>query len=548
VTFPQRGDWLEPGEVMVTGTVVDAVSGVADVTVNGTAATIDGDTFSALIDAPFGLSVLDVRATDANGAAARDARAMMAGDRTPTGTWIEDGIIVRMADADEGLGALGDSMMALFDARVLVDALPTPLVSDSSRVCTTVFGVRVCTTYSLTASLGDVGWADATLDLDPMSDGTLNATMTFTDVSLPWTASGAIASAPYSGSGIGSADSLELGMVITFDVVDHVIDVEIRDVTVSANALDLALPAWVDSVSSTLGVDAESAAIDALEAAANEEFPALLEANLEESLQALGIDVTWNVSYSGGASIRMIAEPSAINVDDAGLDVTLASSLASIDWSLDEPDGGVLTYGYGTPDWSTLPHSAAMGVSVDTYNQIFYGNWGTGTHRRISDADYLDVDMAVFASAFPGISDLVVTTRAYLPPTLIAREDGYDFDFPNIEFRLYNGDAVPGEEVYIIHVSSFTRGVFTMTRGELDITWDRPVITSHIERAPAEADLSFLDAGLESMFAGLNLNGSSHLGTLPLPSIAGYALNGTDVVAGGTEGGFIVIGGGLTAP
>jgi hypothetical protein len=544
VTSPTRSDWLMPGTHRVTGTVTDAGSGVRDVTVNGIPATLEGDTFHADIETEFGLSVLDVRASDASGIEATDKRAVMAGARTPTGDWIENGIIVRIVEGDEGLGALADGMMTMFDPEVLVDALPSPLLRESESIC---LGF-LCTTYSLTATLTDVRWADATLELDPQPDGTLLASMRFTGIEIPWTATGTLAGVGMRGSGNGTADSLELALALTFDVVDHTIDVTVTDVSVNLNALDLGLPSWVDDVADELSVDPEAIAVAELESAADAGVPTIIEETLESSLHELEIDIEWTVPHTSGATARLIAQPSAVVADAVGLNVTLESMLHSIDWRIDEVDGGPLSAGFGAPDWTSFTDSAAMAANIDTYNQMHYAIWGAGLHRQIATAEELEVDMSIFVTAFPGISELVVGTRAYLPPTLIAKEDGLYFDIPNLEFRLYDREAVPGEEVYIIHVSSFTRGEFSMRDGGLDITWDRPVIASHIERAPPEADLSFLDPALASMFAGLNLNGSRHLGTMSLPEIAGYALDGINVVRGGPEGGFIVMSGGLAAP
>ncbi|MEZ4249291.1 MAG: Ig-like domain-containing protein [Polyangiales bacterium] len=82
-TGPRDGDMIvaAPGNtVMVTGTVDDA-SGIAEVRVNGSLATLDGGSFQANVTTEFGINFVDVVARDSFGTESTATCAFLASAR-----------------------------------------------------------------------------------------------------------------------------------------------------------------------------------------------------------------------------------------------------------------------------------------------------------------------------------------------------------------------------------------------------------------------------------------------------------------------------------
>lgn len=67
ITSPANGVTVSASSVTVTGTVSDALSGVASVTCNGAPATVQSGSFSCLVTLTSGANIITVRATDAAG-------------------------------------------------------------------------------------------------------------------------------------------------------------------------------------------------------------------------------------------------------------------------------------------------------------------------------------------------------------------------------------------------------------------------------------------------------------------------------------------------
>jgi hypothetical protein len=65
ITSPMRGHLVERGQIVVSGTASDRLSGTVAITCNGVAATFTSPTFSCTPTVPAGTSTITVRATDA---------------------------------------------------------------------------------------------------------------------------------------------------------------------------------------------------------------------------------------------------------------------------------------------------------------------------------------------------------------------------------------------------------------------------------------------------------------------------------------------------
>jgi hypothetical protein len=416
------------------------------------------------------------------------------------------------------------------------------LLDVADQECTTVWGVRFCVDYSIEAEVSDVRWGDVDVVYDPQADGTLLVDVIFTDVELPWTASGELAGVPYADSGTGTADELTVSLVFEFSVVSDVIEVDIRDVEVSTTAFDLGLSSDVDSVASYLGVDFEAEARAALEEAVEANLVEDLEAGLEAAFADLAVSESFPV---GETTSRVSLTPTSVEVDADGLDVHMAFAVSLEEWMIDSADGGTLYDDHGQPTWSSLSRGAAMALSATGANLLLYARWGGGVfNRSLSIDDLFEVDVTTFSAIFPGVSDPVLVVDSEAPPMIVPLEDGGTlFAFPEMRLDIYDGEATPGAEVYTLYMSILSDSTFFLGEDMIDIDWGRPTAYVDIVIGPEELtpeDTESLQTILESLVSGLLLDENSHLGGLNLPVINGYGLEATGIFSDGADHGYVV--------
>lgn len=108
VTAPARGAFIERGKLVVQGRATD--DGAVKVTVNGVAATVRDGAFTATLDAPSGVLVLETHAIDTTGHDVRDVRAALVGPfarsdgsaRAAIGAYLGSGTVGALGNALAG--------------------------------------------------------------------------------------------------------------------------------------------------------------------------------------------------------------------------------------------------------------------------------------------------------------------------------------------------------------------------------------------------------------------------------------------------------------
>ena len=106
VLTPERGTFLEGGQITVTGRVQD--DGPVRVTVNGVEAEVANGMFTANVVATRGLAILETHAIDASGNDVRDVRAVLAGTLAPSDATSKAPLGARLGR--RGLTTLGDAL------------------------------------------------------------------------------------------------------------------------------------------------------------------------------------------------------------------------------------------------------------------------------------------------------------------------------------------------------------------------------------------------------------------------------------------------------
>jgi hypothetical protein len=161
----------------VTGFVEDAVTDVSSLTVNGEDASFAGGTFDHEIDFVPGLNIIETIAEDSNfdsdgiGNQSSDVRSVLQADSFhDPGTFLTDGIVVRLQDDDGGLGYLEDLAGSMFSEADLASSFVGELFSASTTIGVCPWA---CYTVSATGYADSVTIGSIDLDIDTRASGTL---------------------------------------------------------------------------------------------------------------------------------------------------------------------------------------------------------------------------------------------------------------------------------------------------------------------------------------------------------------------------------------
>ena len=541
VTHPPRGTWWQDGPEDIVGTVDDLDMERTAVSVLGAPVEVaaDGSWTASAPTVLHGMVRIEAEATDGEGRRSRDTRAVVVGDLLPPGAPLSGGLFVRLQEDTAGLGALEALVVWELSGVDLVGAVPDPVYDESDRSCVTPpVGPRVCVDNRLTVSLTAMGYDQAALVLDGQADGSLRGELVWTDFWIDRTASGLLSDTPFTETGRGTADTLTMTFELAFAVGPDGVAVTASDVEVSLTNFDLGLSSELVSLGSVLGAAVDVLVGEAITVAASEALPPVLEATVEDALAGLSVDVGW----AEGSSL--VARPSAVEVDETGLAIAFASTATVERWVPDHPELGALSADHTPPDWQVDPSPAAMALSYNLLNQIFHANWGGGILEAEGGTDLFQIDPVVFGAVLPGISELVGTISATYPSFFVPDgAGGTRLDTPELRIDFYDRAVVEGLEVYTIYVVTSTPVDFALMDNRLDILWGTQDVWMDVERAPAGADLYFLEALLESFTAGLLLEEYELVDALPLPEIGGVGLQGQVVSIAGADGGYVLIGG-----
>jgi|GEM_PF-6376899 len=537
-------NWLDeaPGtDVTVSGTATDDFHSVSEVMVNGTTIPVNSGKWELDLPVAFGLNRFEAVVPDTGTGPARALRVVVAGDKLDLGVEQPDGLLVRLNEDDAGLGVVEAIAVDDLAAVDLAAEVPSPFFNRSLQECTGIGAYQVCvTTVRLTLAVDEMRYAHAVVDLNGHSDGTLDGTMVWTDYEVDWTGTGKVASSSFSQSTTGTASALTMRFQLTFDVDGGVIDVTATDVEVELTDFQLGAGPKVTAAGLALGQDVDELVASAVIDAAEDALPPVVEEAVEGALTELGVSIGW----AHGASLSTSA--SEVVVDGDGIVVSF-DSVADLSATPEESsEMGALVADYGVPEWSVRNHPASLALSFNLLNQVFYANWAGGFIEKEGGPEVFDIDPAVVSAALPGIRDLVGTMRAKYPPFFVLDGSAQArMELPELRFDLYDGEVIEDNAVYTIFITVSTPVEFGLHNNRLDLVWGSHEVWMDVETAPAEADLYFLEALLETVSAGLVLNDYELVDALPLPVIDGYTFTGAEVVMQGPEGAFVVVEGGF---
>ncbi len=552
ILSPDHGTWQEGLSTTVSGTVYDPHTGVASLEVDGTPVSVASDgSFSQDVELVFGTNVVSTIAVDADGNTSNDARAVLAGDFLPWGDPVSDGFLVRLNDGPGGLDTLetiGEELVATVDLDALI---PSPVFSDSERTCVTVwpFGTRCFTWYALTLYVRNPSFGSVDFEIDPYGTGRLDLYFTVYDLDLDWVANATVAEIDYNGSGAITADSVEVYMRTSPSVdASGNISLGLSTVTTTTSNFYFDWDSWLYDALDFFGIDASISGLiagyieDAVESTARTQAPALLESALQDL--EIGFDFDLN-----GVLCSIDAIPERISIDLRGVVLALKTYVEPAVWTKSSAIPGSLYADYSMPGILFSPN-AHLGVNIDFLNQFLTAAWGGGLLDMELTGDALGVDTSALAFLLPGLTDLTITTEALLPPVIVP--DGtaalLELQMGDLLLTLYNGDALPGNEVIQVYVHAFVEmdvdasadgSSLVPVLGAMDLEFDVVVPESNtMGAADTEALLGLVVPLLLPTL-------TDALSEIPIPDIQGFGLTGVTVTTQGAEDGLVTLGGSL---
>jgi hypothetical protein len=543
VDAPARSEWAPEGAATGSGTVSDAVAGVASVHQDGVESALDGSgVFSTALHWDFGIATVESVAVDLDGNQSRDVRSLAAGPVQALDEPDPQGLVLRLHEGEGGLGTLADGLGEIVDAETAYASVPTPLYSGSDSVCVTVLGSSVCTTYSLSFRLQSLSWSSQDLELDPQADGTLLATLRLSDVEAPYTATGKLAGSNAASTGTVSAATLEVEVDLTPAVVDGAVQVETGEVRVDLTDLDLGLASWMETVIGVIGYDLEGLVEDTLAAAIADELEAGLPGALEDALAELSF--TEDIALSG-ASVALHAAPADLAVDDAGLTLSLGTHVEVAGPGLGLAEGA-LHAGWTPPTWTGAP-GLVMAMSLDLLDALLHAAWDQGGLRFEAQAADLGVDASMLALFLPGVEDPWFSLSAELPAVLVPGTGAgmLDLQLGSLQLLVSEGDPAEGAVVYEVWLAALADLDLLLDGEVIAPSLGTPVVQADVTLAPPEADEADVEALLELVLPGLLETELAVIGEVPLPRISGLRWTPTSLGMDGAEGGFAAAGGDL---
>jgi hypothetical protein len=544
---PDHGEWVDGDAGTVTGRVSDAWSGVYSLTVNGDAVSFSDDgTFATDVTYPFGTSLVEVLATDGDGNATTDTRAVLAGSFVEYGQPDADGLAARINEPGfDVLETIGEDLISGTDISSLI---PNPAADQSSESCIDLIFDEVCITwYSVTLYVTNPTIGGTNLEIDPTSGGYLDTTFQVLSPSIDWSADGTVLGIGYSGEGSIYADDITARMELTPYVTDGVLGVTVGTVDVTSSNFTFDWDSWLYDVMSFFGLDlsglVQSYMEDALESAIADEVPSALADAVGDLEIAQSLDVS-------GVSLYFVAEPSSATVDDLGMTVGLATTLTTDTWNHTETGLGSLYADYTLPTYSTGTPGMELSVSADFLNQATYAIWGAGILDMEMSGEDLGLDLGEFGSLL-GFTSLAITTEALLPPVVVPGEADamLEFQLGDLLLTLYDAEIAEENVRMQVYVSVFgdmdldvADGLLSPTLGDLTMTFDVVVPESNTQASRDTEDL--LAAIVPMLLPSL----TDALGTIPIPDLEGFEFTISSVHADGAENGYITIDGDLAVP
>lgn len=521
IDAPERGTTTSVTSIEIRGRAIDDGSGIAEVSVNGVAAKVDGDGgFALTLNTVDGITLLETIAVDAAGNQARDARAVLAGNVVLIAEPVVAGLVGRLsAQAMGGLGEIIGQVANGIDWTALVTGF-NPVANS---------GGTSCNSYS--ANVESVEHGGFVVDTTAI-DGGIGGAVRVTDLVVRGRINFRAVCVSGSTSFTVTADAFDIGAAIVPTLADQAIEVDLEDVTSGFTNFNVNAGGVPGFVEDHFEPQIRDTVAQVLRDQASELVPGLATDFLADFL---------GTSHSLellGRSIDLAVWPTAMAWTESGGTITL-------DGSTQVPGAESAVYLSSprpAPMASLLPATGlAVGVADDTLNQLLAGMWATGAFTDTSvpiGGDTLD---AVF-----GVEGTEATITMLLPP--VASFDGESGGPTRLVIGDLMVDAVDPSGELLASVVVSAEIELTARAGGMGLalsTATPRILAQVLETSPNL--IAPIDDAKVAAIAGLaigQLAGAADdlLTGVPIPGINGASIDATVLAS---TGGYLVVGGEL---
>ncbi|HVK89322.1 MAG TPA: hypothetical protein VM513_34605 [Kofleriaceae bacterium] len=502
VMTPQRGTQAQGSQVTVSGRVTDDKPGVK-VKINGieVAPAADGS-FSASIDVPAGVSIIETHAIDSKGNDLRDARAVMAGSLAPTD------------------GSLASPLAASISAPALA-TIGSVLATQAEAIDFTAAAMAMNPIYSNTGCLGavldvqSVSLSNIDVGLVPAA-GALEAAVTIDDVAI-------VLKAKYKVACIGGSTTIRvtsskarINGALAIAVQGGALATSLPSSSVQLDGFGLDIGGIPGALESLVRGEARKAAEKALTEVIRDQVPPMANDAFANVLAK-----PFSTSLFGHATTLAIT-PGQVTLSPSGLFVAVDTKVA-----VAGGEGGMFVQQSG-PVSQTMMSASGVGVAIanDTVNQLFAGLWAAGALEQDVGLDsipglgaILDDDAASLSIELllpPTVGDGSGALELSIGDMILDVKDASGTTIQNIAMSLRTSlDVVPSQT-----------GGIRLTAGQPEIFAQMLVQTEAVDRPLTDMQFEGIVSGAWGLVAG---QANKALEAVPLPSVAGVTLGAPTV-------------------
>jgi len=521
ITQPSRGDFQESPNVRVRGTVSDTVTGTPSTFVNGVELSLNAyGAFDQTIYLPEpGIQTLIFQAYDDSGNVRETHRSVHLGDTVALGASAYRGLQVRMENDSGGLDALETLADGLVTAAEIEAMLPDPVFRDSSETC--VWGACF-TWYSVYLTIDNFNFDGTNMTLTPLSSGRLRAKLDILDPEVDWDADAVGAEIPYSGSGDITADKLSITMELTPRIVSGAVVLDVYSVTASSSNFRFDMDGWLYDILEFFSFDGSSMVegylLDAMEVAARDAVPALMEDALSDIDLGFALAMADNTFY-------LDAEMEDIDVDSYGLTLSVDPAITVESWESPHTGPGSLFVGYDTPTWSGAT-GTSLAISLDTFNQLLYAVWGSGSLTQTLDPAALGLDPS--ALDMLGGSEIIVEIDGLLPPVAVpgTMDAPYELQIGSMYLSVRLGETGP---TLLSGYASGSAELFIDSDGGTSILPTIGDLNLQLDMVEPETEPADVVALVDDLLPLFLPSLTDALGAFEVPTIAGFGIEDLEV-------------------
>ena len=532
VENPDRAEWTDEGRITVMGTVTDAVSGVDSLTVADESVAVEEDgSFERVLELDFGVNIIESVASDADfddegvSNQSSDVRSLLYSSE-----WFDpdnlrfDALLVRMNEGPGGLDQLGSFAEDIMDTVDLESLLGGELYSTSGGFW--IFA------YDISMSATSVGFGDASLSVDAVSDGTLDLRLTISDLYLDFVVEGYAPLVSLPADGTVNVDAMYVDMSVRPEVVAGTLvftDVEVN--VPDPEGLSIEIESGLSDLAGTIGLDLEELVVTEMRSAVEGAVSGEVDGMLDGLLGDFGVEERFDVADN---AYTLMAELASVSVDDGGMTLGMDTRVVPDEvlslGALDGPDL-IPVQDWLEPDFAAGDSGIQMGLSTDVLNQMMFALWQGGMLDQTLTSEDLGVDPSLLALLLPGVDDVNIATIPRLPPVFTPRSDWesgeqYDLTIGGMEVGIYDGSPAADSLVMTMFVATEIPVALGATSDE--ITLELGEASVRVDMTYAEASMGLSADTIEPLFgtilAGFIPDLAGDLSSIPLPSLDGFAI------------------------